>query len=109
MKNRIVSIDDLQRQLGERLKRLRILKRLDQQALADRAGVSVRAVSRTETGKGSTIETVLRILYALDETGAIDALAPKPGIDPVMMLRLKRMPTRVRQPRAKTKGKKTGE
>ena len=97
MLNKITSIDDLQRQLGERLKRLRVLKKLDQQTLADRAGVSTRALSRLETGRGSTLETLLRILYALQETGAIDALAPEPTIDPVAMLRTKRMPTRVRR------------
>lgn len=96
MKTNITSIDELQRQLGERLKRLRVFKRLDQQALADQAGVSTRALSRLETGKGSTLETLLRILYVLRETGVIDALAPEPTIDPVAMLRTKRMPTRVR-------------
>ncbi len=100
MKTRFVSIDELQRQLGERLRRLRVLKRRDQQTLADQAGVSIRALSRLETGRGSTLETVLRILYALQETGAIDALAPEPTIDPVAMLRLKRMPTRVRRPKS---------
>jgi len=107
MKNTITSIDELQRQLGERLKRLRVLKRLDQQTLAEQAGVSTRALSRLETGRGSTLETLLRILYALEETGAIDALAPEPTIDPVAMLRAKRMPTRVRGPvrRRKTRSK----
>ncbi|MBI3899900.1 MAG: helix-turn-helix transcriptional regulator [Gammaproteobacteria bacterium] len=105
MKSRITSIDELQRQLGERLKRLRVFKRLDQHTLADQAGVSTRALSRLETGKGSTLETLLRILYALQETGAIDALAPEPTIDPVAMLRTKRMPTRVRRPARRRKAK----
>jgi len=75
--------------------------------LADLAGVSVRALSRLETGRGSTLGTVLRVLYALQETGAIDALAPEPTIDPVMMMRLKRMPTRVRRPVSKRKKKRS--
>ncbi len=57
---------ELQRQLGERLKRLRLSRNLDQRTSAEKAGLSEKALRNIEAGRNSTVETLLRVLKALD-------------------------------------------
>jgi transcriptional regulator with XRE-family HTH domain len=53
------------RDLGENLATWRKLRKLTVVQLADRAGVSVATISRTEAGKGCTVESLFRISRAL--------------------------------------------
>ena len=52
--------NELQSTLGERLKRLRLNRNLDQRSTAEKAGISERALRNLESGQGSTVETLLR-------------------------------------------------
>lgn len=85
--------------LGERLRKLRIMHRMTQQEVAERAGVSIRAVRDLETGAGSKIDTLLRVLKAVQSVDALDAIAPDIGVDPMAMLRRSKKPQRVRHER----------
>ncbi len=58
--------NELQQQLGERLKRLRLSRNLDQRTTAEKAGLSEKALRNIEAGRNSTVETLLRVLKALD-------------------------------------------
>jgi transcriptional regulator with XRE-family HTH domain len=51
--------------LGENLSTWRKLRQLTAQQLADRAGVSLRTVSRLESGNGSNVENLIRVVRAL--------------------------------------------
>lgn len=93
------NVDDLQGDLGQRVRRLRLARNLDQRTTAERAGISLRALGQLENGGGSTLETFLRTLRALDSVKGIEALAPEPTINPLTMLRTPRPPQRVRRPR----------
>ena len=94
------SIEELQRDLGERLRRLRLRRNFDQRTTAEKAGVSERAIRNLETGRGSTVETLLRVLRAIDALDGLEALAPRPGVDPMELLRRgRREPRRVRRAR----------
>ncbi len=86
--------NELQHQLGERLKRLRLSRKLDQRTTAEKAGVSERALRNLETGRGSTVETLLRVLKALDSLHGIDLLAPEATVNPLDLLRQPRPPQR---------------
>lgn len=100
MEPRLDSIEDLQRDLGERIRRLRLRRNFDQRMTAEKAGVSERALRNLETGRGSTVETLLRVLRAVGAMDGLEALAPKPGIDPMeLLLRGGREPRRVRRSR----------
>lgn len=96
-----MTAEELQRELGERLRRLRVNKDLDQAAVARKAGVSVRSLRGLENGTGSNLRTLMLVLKALDLLDGIDALAPVPTISPMAMLR--RTPERQRVRRSKTK------
>lgn len=91
--------EELAALLGERVRKLRIMHRMTQEDLAERAGVSVRAVRDLETGAGSKVDTLLRVLKAVQSVDALDAIAPDIGVDPMAMLRRSRNPRRVRHER----------
>ena len=92
---------ELAAELGSRLRTLRIRKMLDQKELAARAGISVRTLIMLEQGRGSTVETLLRVLKALDALAGLEALAPSPTISPIAMMKMGRMPQRVVKKRAR--------
>lgn len=90
---------ELQELLGERLKRLRLSRNLDQRTTAEKAGISEKALRNLEGGRGSTVETLLRVLKALDYLQGIDLLAPEASVNPLDLLRQTKQPQRARRPR----------
>jgi transcriptional regulator with XRE-family HTH domain len=89
---------ELEQQLGSRLRELRILKNLDQRSLATRAGVSLNALKHLESGKGARVNSLVKVLRALDRAEWLESLAPKVSISPMQMLRhARREPKRVRR------------
>lgn len=90
---------ELQQLLGERLKRLRLSRNQDQRTVAEKAGISEKALRNLEAGRGSTVETLLRVLKALEHLQGLDMLAPEPSINPLAMLRHPSPPRRARRPR----------
>jgi len=96
------SISELQSDLGRRVRQLRLWRNLDQRTVAEKAGISLRALGKLENGQGSTLETFLRTLRALDYVKGIETLAPEPTVNPLAILKTSKYPQRVRRPR-KTK------
>ena len=90
---------ELQVTLGERVRRLRLTRNIDQRATADKAGISEKALRNLEAGRGSTVETLLRTLKALDSLQGIEMLAPEVTVDPLALLHASKPPQRVRRPR----------
>ncbi len=91
--------EELQVVLGERLRRLRLSRNLDQRETAEKAGVSEKALRSLETGAGSSLSTLLRVLKALDELQGLEQLVPVASVDPLALLRQAKPPQRVRRPR----------
>src|SRR5450755_1681531 len=89
----------LQVALGERLRKLRLSRNIDQRATADKAGISEKALRNLESGHGSTVETLLRTLKALDFLEGIEMLAPEISVNPLALLHSSKPPQRVRRPR----------
>lgn len=96
--------DELQIALGERLRRLRLSRNIDQCTLAEKAGISEKALRNLEGGRGSTVETLLRTLKALDHLEGIETLAPEVTVNPIALLHTLKPPQRVRRPRGPRKG-----
>ena len=94
------SISELQVLLGEQLRALRLSKDLDQIATAEKAGISEKALRNLEAGRGSTVESFLRVLKALNSLDGLELLAPKPSVSPLALLRSSKTRQRVRQPLA---------
>jgi transcriptional regulator with XRE-family HTH domain len=88
---------ELQTVLGERLRRLRLNRNLDQRTTAEKAGISEKSLRNLEGGHGSTVETLLRVLKALDHLQGIEMLAPEISVNPLDLLRPSKAPQRVRR------------
>ncbi|WP_329832687.1 helix-turn-helix transcriptional regulator [Stenotrophomonas geniculata] len=83
----IKSPDEILADLGERIKQRRLASGLTQKTLADKAGVSRRAVIELEAGTGSTLQTLARVLKAMDLGDSLSTLVPVPRVSPMSMLR----------------------
>jgi transcriptional regulator with XRE-family HTH domain len=95
--------DELQVNLGERLRHLRLSRNIGQRAAAGKAGISEKALRNLESGNGSTVETLLRTLKALGYTQGIEMLAPETTVDPLALLHSAKPPQRVRRSRKQQK------
>ena len=81
--------DQILRELGERLARLRLERNLTQASLAAQAGVAKRTLERMEAGDASQLDTLVRVLRALGLVERFEALIPAPAISPVAQLKLR--------------------
>ncbi|HEY6352038.1 MAG TPA: helix-turn-helix transcriptional regulator [Candidatus Angelobacter sp.] len=98
--------EELQIALGERIRKLRLSRNRDQLATAGKAGISEKALRNLEAGRGSTVETLLRTLKALDSLEGIEMLAPDVTVDPLALLHSPKPPQRARRSRTQKKGGK---
>lgn len=78
---------EMEAALGEKLKALRLSRNLDQKTLAERAGLSVRALRSLESGQGSTVKTLLGVLRALGRQDWLNTIAPVATINPLNLTR----------------------
>jgi len=96
--------EELQIVMGERLRSLRLSRNLTQRELADKAGLSLRALHNLEAGAGSTIESLVRVLKALNTANAIELLAPQSQVSPLMLLKHGHQPRRAGRPHTRKGG-----
>jgi len=78
---------ELQVELGRRLRQLRLHRNIDQRTLAEKAGIALTALQNLEAGHGSSVQTLLRTLKALNYLEGIEMLAPEPTVNPLALLR----------------------
>jgi putative transcriptional regulator len=74
-------------ELGDRIKTARLNANLTQKALANKAGLSLKAVTNGEKGK-STLESMIAILIALGLTEQLNSFIPKQEVSPVQLIEL---------------------
>jgi putative transcriptional regulator len=76
-------------ELGRRVQIHRLNMNLTQAAVAEKAGVSRRALQKLESGESCTLLVLIRILRALGRLDALDAFLPEPGLSPLQLAKLK--------------------
>tara|TARA_R110001583_G_C5629339_1_gene406871 strand:- start:1592 stop:1924 length:333 start_codon:yes stop_codon:yes gene_type:complete len=74
-------------ELGERIRTARLNADLTQEELANKAGISLKAVTNSEKGK-STLLSVVSILVALDLTEQLSSFIPRQVISPIQLAKL---------------------
>lgn len=94
-----LTTEEMEAELGAKLQALRLNKNLDQQTLAERAGISVRALRNLENGQGSSVKTLVRVLRALGREGWLQTIAPVATINPLMLTRSAEPRQRASKPR----------
>ena len=93
------SPQELQTELGRRIQQLRLSRNIDQRTLSEKAGIARAALQNLEAGRGSSVQTLLRVLKALNYLEGIEALAPQPTVNPLLLMKTKAPPQRARHPR----------
>ncbi|MGB3392874.1 MAG: helix-turn-helix domain-containing protein [Stenotrophomonas sp.] len=84
--NPIKSPAELLGEIGEKVKQRRLHEGLTQATLADKAGVSRRSLIELEAGRGSQLETFVRVLKAMGLDDNLAATIPVPRVSPMSML-----------------------
>ena len=100
------TLAELETVLGEQLKKLRLSRNIDQTLLAERAGISRRALQNLEAGTGSSAASLLSVVRALDREDWLALLAPSATINPLNMVRNRRERQRATSVRAKSSPEK---
>ena len=70
----LASVQEISRELGQRLRKLRLQQAVAQKELAARAGLSVRALRNLEANGQATLETFLRVTQALGRATDLDPI-----------------------------------
>jgi len=75
----------LLKEIGQKIKRLRIGANLTQKALAARCGVSDFSISQIENGSNTSLLTLLMILRALNALNMLYLFFEEEQLDPIAM------------------------
>jgi transcriptional regulator with XRE-family HTH domain len=94
---------ELQRALGDRIRKLRLSRNSAQHETAEKAGISLSALRNLESGRGATTATLLRTLKALDSLDRLESLVPEVKFNPVALLKTRKPQQRVHRPRVSKK------
>ncbi len=83
-----LSDNDIEKELGNRIKLLRLRKNITQKALAEAAALSLNVIKSLESGRGklSTLIAVLRELGALEH---LDSFIPVTSISPIQLAKMR--------------------
>ena len=95
----MLNLDQSLEMLGEQIRNLRLRQNIDQQTLAERAGVGISALRNLESGQGATLTTFVKALRALGRTDWLETLAPAVSISPMQALKSKTVRLRASKPR----------
>ncbi|HFJ9612986.1 helix-turn-helix domain-containing protein [Stenotrophomonas maltophilia] len=87
----IQSPEEITEALGQRIKERRLRINISQADLADKAGISRRALVQLEGGQGSTVRTLICVLKALGLEHQLNSIASLPTVSPMAMLKATRL------------------
>lgn len=91
--------EELEQLIGGSLKKLRLSRNIGQRVLAERAGLSPRALQSLENGEGSSLSTLVRVLRALGREDWLKTIAPVATVNPMNTVRHAEPRQRARQRR----------
>ena len=74
-------------EFGAQIRRARLIEDLTQQEVADRANITRTTLAKLETGKGSSLATLIKVLRALGRDDWLGTLEPLPTISPLRLAR----------------------
>ncbi|MFV0554052.1 MAG: helix-turn-helix domain-containing protein [Mangrovibacterium sp.] len=74
-------------EIGKRIKSTRIKKKFTQAEVAERAGLSTFTISQIETGKNTSLASLIMVLRVLKLLENIETLIPEQIISPINLLK----------------------
>lgn len=94
----------IEQEIGTRIQRERLKQNITQARLARLTGLSRVTISAFETGKGSSLSTLIQILRALQKLETMENLLPSAELSPIERLRMQdkgiRQRARSKKPRS---------
>jgi transcriptional regulator with XRE-family HTH domain len=81
------SPEELTLKIGRDIRNLRVLKNINRHTLCSTAQVSMSALRKLETNGKASIQTLVKVLQALDKTDWLLNLSPQISINPLDMTR----------------------
>lgn len=93
------TIEELEMEVGEQVKNLRLKRNITRATLALQAGCSVSALKNLESGNGSSLRTLIAIVRSLGRDDWLRNVAPGPTISPLTVLKTRHMRQRARSSR----------
>ncbi|WP_187696277.1 helix-turn-helix domain-containing protein [Xanthovirga aplysinae] len=79
------------KEIGERLRKARLIKDLSQQEIANRTGLNRSTISEIERGAPTSMLSFIAILRGLEELESLESLLPTTkGPSPIQMLKLEK-------------------
>lgn len=91
--------EELEVTLGEQIRALRVNRNIDQKTMAERAGISLRALRNLESGAGTTLRTLVSVVRALGRQDWLRMVGPVASINPLMLSRTAQPRQRASRPR----------
>ncbi len=79
----VASSSQIEKDLCERLERIRLSRNITQAQLAQEAGVSLRTIGRLEKGEGISLDTLIRVFIALGIQRNLASTLPDSTIRPI--------------------------
>jgi transcriptional regulator with XRE-family HTH domain len=101
------NVETTMRDLGARLARVRLSRNMTQARLAHEAGASLPSIKRLEAGRNSSLDTLFRVLRALNLGDRILDILPDPDVRPVE--RIQHQGHERRRARTRTEAKKASD
>lgn len=94
---------DILRELGSRIKDIRISIPLTQKELAEKTGLSLRTVAHMETGKATNTDSLIRVMRVLGLLNGLDVCFPEQEPRPSDLMQLGKKRERATSPSKRTK------
>ncbi len=85
------TIKDWETHIGSQLKRARLDANLTQSEVASRCGLSALTVAKLESGEGSRLATLIKVMKVLGLEGQLETLVPSTPISPIQVKRQGRL------------------
>jgi len=86
-----MSDNEIIRDIGKRLKALRLSKNITQESLSKKTGLNRVTISKIERGQKTSLFSLIQILRGLDELQRLDSIIPGETFSPLQIARLKSM------------------
>lgn len=80
-----MSNDAVKTYIGQQLKQMRINARINQEQLAESAGISRSAITAIENGHIGNFDSLLNMLRALQKLNVLDAFATEAMVSPLLI------------------------
>lgn len=77
--------EEILKQIGAKLKELRVERNMKQKELSERSGLSMFSISQIETGHNTSILSLVQILKALDRMDMLEPFFKEREVDPQLV------------------------